>query len=233
LKSYFPSFDQYKKDLTALSQVMHVKKFRCLGGEPTMNKNLLDFIVAANDSGISDEVGICTNGTLYDRISDDIFKNIDILDVDVYKDSGVDYFECNQYLTDKSQTFGFKLRVMEKHSFLKMHLDDKLQDETKVQQIFNTCKIATSWGCHIFRDGYYYKCTKPVYQSLYFERRNFHCDEEFIISDGLELHEPDLESRMSAYLKDKTPLKSCSYCLGTSGVKEPHHQLSKEDVKPV
>jgi hypothetical protein len=49
-------------------------------------------------------------------------------------------------------------------------------------------------------------------------------------ADGVSLHDTsDLRADLERYLSQATPLRSCDWCLGTSGETFPHHQLGREE----
>jgi organic radical activating enzyme len=228
-KTYFPTVESYEKDITALANVIRVRKLRLLGGEPFLNKNILDFIEIGKRSGISNQVGVCTNGTLYKKISDDIFKKLDYLDVDLYPNTGLDNFDAATLFTEKSKEFKFKLRLIHKDSFLKINIDKKLPDG-KTQKIWDECNIAHTWQCIIFREGYVYRCAKPIHQNKYFDHIGVKTDIDYTKVDGCPIEQDNLRSRLEEYLTRKEPLESCKFCLGTSGPREPHRQLNRDEI---
>lgn len=239
LKPFFADLENYRRDVLAMAKSIHVKRFRLLGGEPTLHKQIIDFINIAKDSGIARKrlpgqnvgVGICSNGGLAHTLDDEFFKVIDFLDISVYPASHIDYIELGNLLKDKQQKFGFNLRIMgHKNEFQIVNLDKEISDPAKVQKIYDTCAIAHSWSCHHFFDGYYYKCAKPIYQNKYFERRGIKTDIDYRKVDGISIHEPDFEKRVKAYIDDKKPLEACKLCLGTNGPKFVGKQLTKDEI---
>lgn len=239
LKPYFAEFESFKRDVAEMAKAIHVKRFRLLGGEPTMHRQIIDFIDFTKSTGIARErkpghyigVGVCSNGGLMHTMDEAFFKAVDFIDISVYPASNINYIDLGNLLKDKQQKYGFNLRLLgHKNEFQVVNLDKEIEDKEKVQKIYDTCAMAHSWSCHHFFDGYYYKCAKPVYQNKYFERRGIKTDIDYRKVDGVAIHEPDFENRVNAYINDKKPLESCKLCLGTSGPKFKGTQLTKDEI---
>lgn len=231
MKPAFADVDSFKKDITELAKVLHVARFRLLGGEPFLHKRILDFLMVAKESKIATEVGICTNGVLAHRIAEEIFQNVDLLDVSFYKESGVDYFELQALIAGKAKQYGFEYRIMVKHNFREINIDEEIKDEARVTEIYRTCAIAHHWNCHSFKDGKYYKCAKPIYQNKYFDRVGIKTDINYVDEDCLEIHQDGLQAKLLDYITTTKPMKACAFCLGTTGTSHAHKQLSKDEVR--
>ena len=67
----------FVRDLEALAKVLRVYRFRFVGGEPLLHRELLQHVQAVRDSGIAGEVQVCTNGALLDRVSEGVLAAID------------------------------------------------------------------------------------------------------------------------------------------------------------
>lgn len=240
LKPFFAELENYKRDVLEMAKAIHVKRFRLLGGEPMLHKQVIDFIQVAKDAGIARKgspgrnmgVGVCSNGGLAHLMDEAFFKAIDFIDISVYPASKIDYIELKNLLNDKQQKYGFNIRFLgHKDEFQIVNLDTEIEDADKIQKIYDTCAMAHAWSCHHFYDGYYYKCAKPVYQNKYFDRRGIKTSIDYRKVDGIPIHEPDFEGRVKAYIDSKEPLASCKLCLGTSGPHFKGKQLSKEEIK--
>src|SRR5687767_3123542 len=75
------SLEDFKRDLSALAEVMRVYRFRFVGGEPLLHHRLLDHVTAVRSSGIATEIQVCTNGAMLDRTPDDVLSTIDTLTI--------------------------------------------------------------------------------------------------------------------------------------------------------
>lgn len=235
----FASPDSFKKDIDALAKVMKVDLFRFIGGEPLLHKNIVDLIKIAKESGIASSVAICTNGQLIKRQSKEFFSLIDEIYISEYPGTTIDYRDILEFLEcDKDKielplhTFehiwktsqGIRITRMPLNEFNVVFLPYK-RTEAETQDTYNKCPVAKEWGCHIIRDGYYYKCGKPTIQKRYNIEHNMEVEFDYELVDGIPLHEENLEERINTYLQDKSPLKSCYSCTALIEEKFPHSQM--------
>lgn len=213
IKNDKSDFELFKKDLSKLSEVMKVKKFRILGGEPLLNDELIDFLKFSKSIKMFENVGICTNGRLLKNQDDELFKNLDFIEVSVY--SNANYFEIQEELIKRQSigNFKFKLKVHDEFRVTNLNHDN---DDAKTLKIYNACEIAHSWSCHTFSNGYYYKCAKPLIQANYDKVRNINRSYK---NDGCAIHQRNLDSELLNYINDRKPLDHCRSCLGTVGDK--------------
>ena len=56
LAKKFAEVAEYQRDLAALSQVLHLRELKILGGEPLLHPDLIEFLRGARASGIADEI---------------------------------------------------------------------------------------------------------------------------------------------------------------------------------
>jgi MoaA/NifB/PqqE/SkfB family radical SAM enzyme len=223
IKNDKADFDSFKQDITKLSEVLKVKKFRILGGEPLLDNRLIDFLKFAKSTKISNYVGICTNGLLLNRQNDDLFKNLDFVEVSIYENA--DYFEIQKELTKRQLDNKFKFKLKIHNDFRLTNLQYDNNDQVTLR-IYNECEMANSWSCHTFSNGYYYKCAKPLIQKNYDKIRNINRNYK---NDGCLIHQNDLENKLINYINDKTPLDHCKSCLGTSGKKFKHKMMDNKE----
>lgn len=232
LEPFFTELSSFERDVKELAKSIYVKRFRLLGGEPMLHKQILDFVKVVKASGLAKRVGICSNGELAEKMSDEFYKTIDFLDISVYPTSRIDYIELKNFLEEKKKQFGLVYKMMEhKKDFRITNVDQEITDKNKVQDIYNRCEIAHSWSCHHFYDGYYYKCAKPIYQNKYFDRVGIKTDIDYRQVDGIAIHEPNFAERLQSYVNGKTPLRACSFCYGTIGEKYPNRQLTQQEIQ--
>jgi organic radical activating enzyme len=224
----YADLDGFKKDLYALSKVYHVIRFRFVGGEPLLHKQLLDFVKAVRQSGIADRVVVCTNGKILDKMDDEFYRAIDELDISWYPVSGDD--DTINLAKQKCEIFNIQFMRTDIGRFQLNRTDIKIEDEKLIQRIFNTCKIAHTYHCHTFYDGFYYKCSKPLFCKNYYDKIDIDTA-DFKEIDGIPIHGPDLLKRLVAHLQDSTPLKSCHYCLGSAGRYVPWRELTRREAK--
>ena len=215
------NFENYQKDLRALSGVLWVNKFRILGGEPLLSGDLIRYLDVARESGMFGEVGFCTNGILLRKQPDELFRHTDYVDVSIYP--GVDYDKVKKTLV-RQQTMNpklkFTLKRIDSFTLTNLNYDNDLE---KTLQVYRECHMAHFWSCHTFEDGYYYKCGKPLIQEHYDKARGI---DRHYRHGGIPIHEPELQKRLWDYISDPNPLDHCRSCLGTSGPEYKHRQMA-------
>lgn len=224
----FPSLENFKKDLSALAQVMRVKTLRLQGGEPLLNKQVTEFVKFAKESGIAELVFIVTNGQLLSRQSEDFFATADRIDVTMYPTDKIDYEKNIGHLYEMQKKYGFFVNVAFTSQFQVINRDTP-HDPATTAAIFNSCDLTWSWEAHTFRNGRYYKCPKALFHDRFLADRKIANDGSTLEKEGIAIHEPDLERRLEAFVLDRTPMKACAYCNGTSGGKFAHRQLTQDE----
>lgn len=231
LSPYMPtrtaSLDTFKRDLDALGAVYHVGRFRFVGGEPFLHKDILSFIRAVRDSGFAEKIQICSNGSLIQKVPDEVFQEIDMLSVSWYPDARTDQAKVD-YAKEKCERFGTVFKLEKIDRFRAMNLDQPIEDKVLLDQIYKTCQIAHSWYCQTFYDGHFYLCSRPLFTNPYLEHKGLKAPDLRKV-DGIPLHAPDLSARLLRYLSSDTPILSCKYCLGTVGKYVPWRQLNLEE----
>ncbi|MBD3170039.1 MAG: radical SAM protein [candidate division Zixibacteria bacterium] len=211
---YYADFDTFCKDLTALSRVYYTNRFRFTGGEPLLHKDIVKFARAVKECRIAGEIFVCTNGKLVDKMPDELFDLIDVLDISWYPASG-DKSKIES-AKEKCQRYDTKLHIMKVRKFQVNNVSKPITDEQLVREIYQSCRIAHAYHCHTFYNGRYYKCAKPLFMKSYFSKIDLAIP-DLEIEDGIPIHKPNLRDRLVMYMHSEEPLKSCFYCLGTSG----------------
>ncbi len=225
---YYSDIDVFIKDIEVLSSVYHAFRFRFVGGEPLLHKRLLEFIEVVRKSGIADRVVVCSNGRIIHTMGDEFYSAIDELDISWYPASGND--KKLEVVAAKCAEFGVESFVKKISHFEIGSICRKIEDEKLIQSIFDSCRIAHVHHCHTFYNGYYYKCSKPLFVNNYLDRLGLQAS-DFRSTDGLSLHEPELLKRLIDYLQSDIPLQCCKYCLGTAGKRVPWRELKGDEIK--
>ncbi|MDH3453305.1 MAG: 4Fe-4S cluster-binding domain-containing protein [Gammaproteobacteria bacterium] len=223
LRTHAQEFESFEKDLARLAQVYRVARFRFVGGEPLLNRQILKFVNAVRESRIADKIEVVTNGALIARAPDALFDEIDLLTVSAYPDSRTDAKALEQAST-RSRRAGVRLRVERIDQFRRMQ-SARNADEKLVKAVFKSCLIAHTWYCQSFYAGYFYLCSRPIYTGQYLALLG-ESPPDFRQEDGVALHAPRLKERILAALRQSEPLAACSYCLGTVGQRQPWRQLT-------
>ena len=221
--------ENFARQLALLKPHLHAGSFWILGGEPLLQERILEFLARLRESGITDQIGLFTNGLLLANQPDALFQSVDKITISRYASRPISK-EAIGTIRRRCEAAGVELGFFWKTHFRKTIVGERNSNSRQVNSIFQTCANAWSWHCHVIQDGYLYRCSiapllgyKLHQQGL--AQRDFHED------DGLKLEDsPGFADRIRAYLESSTPLKSCSYCLGCVGRRIEHRQMSKEEV---
>ena len=223
----FYDLKQFEIDITRLTEVYHARMIRLLGGEPLLNKNLPQYVKIVRAKGLADLVGICTNGILLAHVPDELLIGLDFVYVSVYP-LGVKFLQDLENGVRRCRRLGINISGEKKNAVRLMNVGDPHDGELSLK-IFRSCKVANLWQCHTIHKGYFYKCSRPIYINHYFARRGIKNEVIYQWRDGVALHHPQLFQRLEAYLLDRSPFLSCSYCLGTSGKLVPWRQMGQDE----
>lgn len=218
----------FERDLEALAAVYHARRFRFVGGEPLLHKDILRFIAAVRASGIAEVVQICTNGSLLKRVDDAVLDAIDMLSVSWYPDPRLDEAGV-EAIRRRCAERGVQLKVERITHFRQMNLEQPL-DEPTTDTVFRTCLIAHSWSCQTFYEGRFYLCSRPLFTGDWMALRG-EAPPDYRALDGIDLHAPHLGERLRAYLSRSEPLESCRRCAGTVGEARPWRAVDLAERK--
>ena len=83
-KEYFDVYNEIK-NLKILSEYLNIKIVKLIGGEPLLNKDIDKIIQILKEESIGDKIYVATNGLLLNKMSEYFWKNIDGLEVSIYK----------------------------------------------------------------------------------------------------------------------------------------------------
>ena len=228
VRKQFPSLPGFEQDVRRLAEVYRVQRFRFVGGEPLLNRELVLFARAVRESGIAREIEIVTNGVLLERVDDEILHHVDSIAVSVYPSAG-DLTSLLRSTRERCRQHGVRLRVEHIGQFRRMQVP-LANDSQLTEQVFNSCLIVHTWSCQTFYGGFFYLCSRPIYTDTYLLKRGLPPG-HFRQIDGIALHEPHLLSRLRSYLQLAVPLAACKHCLGTVGKYDVHTQLTHEERK--
>lgn len=239
MKAWAPTLEEFKKDLAALAEVMEIGRFRILGGEPLLSRQLPEFIDAIRESGVARKVGICTNGVIIHKTKPETLAKLDWVDVSLYPGTVPDSATIAANAKEVCGKLDLRLSLFDKPEFRYQIIDEPISDRDTVQAIFDSCRMAHGgWdifhdGCHTIYRGHYYRCNRPAYTQRYLESQGKAPEglPDFKEVDGVDLHQPNLHQRLLDYLLSEKPLEACKWCLGTCGIKQPHRMMSRDEVK--
>jgi len=223
------ALETFNLDLAALAEVIRFHRFRFVGGEPLLHRDLLTHIKAVRASGIAEEIQVCTNGALLDRTPEEVFAAIDTLTISWYPDPHCDQAKIDRALEICGRV-GTKVGVLKIDKFRRMQVAQPIEDQRLVKDIYDTCEIAHTWYCQTFYEGRFYLCSRPLFTGPYLAKLGMEAP-DFRALDGIPLHEPRLKERLADALRSKRPLAACRYCLGTVGRNQSWRQLSPAERK--
>lgn len=225
----FMELEPFLRDMSALKPVLKCDKFKFVGGEPLLHRQLMDFIRAVADLGMAEYISVATNGTEIMKQPDDFFRSIGRLEFSWYPDTPTTA-EMVEYARRKCAEAGVQFKLYDRPAFRSMQLDAPNDDDFLMRRIYRTCEIAHKNQNHVIREGRYYKCSRPLFTGTYLARKGVVAP-DFAVVDGVDLHAPRLEERLQAYIADPEPLQSCRFCLGTVGKPVAHRQMAVAEVK--
>lgn len=206
------------RDLGLLARHYRPTFVKYIGGEPLLHPDLPAILRAGHAARIADHHLLVTNGTLLDRMNDDIWSLLDEVEVSVYPDSDVTGDKLARH-RDAAERHGVVFTINHFPQFRRTFTRQRNEDDDLVSQIFRACKAANVWGCHTVYKGALYRCPQSVYALRLADAPGF---DGFALEDG-----EDLTLRLLAFLNNPQPLASCRYCVGTAGRKEPHAMLTR------
>lgn len=197
------SMDQ---DLRLLGRVAHFG-FHCLqGGEPLLNKRILEFMDVQERSGIADRYGILTNGTLLSRMPDEFWQKAARPNFELRW--SVYPVITEEYLAEmvaKAAQFGVDLRPGRINAFKPMfttHTDGGAE-------VWKVCPWKRCWTAH---EGYLFHCPIAALFPEQFPER-FAGGPPHPQVDGYPLATLT-EDVLREMLAREAPLKSCEICTG-------------------
>ena len=209
----FYEFETFKKDIDILNSVYHVKELRFMGGEPLLNKNLVNYIEYTKKIKFAETIGVCTNGILLKHQGNLFFEKVDFIDVSYYPSVGYSHDKLEKLLEDKKVTFGTDYRIKEVGQFTKRNVTIPNKPEN-IEDIYKNCAIPHVWHNHTIYNGYYYKCSRPFNTNFYLDKITFGDNTDFVKLDGVKLDQPNIKNKIQDYISSPYPLHSCKWCIG-------------------
>ncbi len=212
-KPYFMEPEILKRDLAMLKPVLHTAFFCLQGGEPLLNKKILEMMDVSCESGIADQYGILTNGRLFQKMPEAFWQkckdqNIE-LRCSVYGNLSQ---EIQAYAQAKAQQYQLNYRPGAIGAFFKV-LGNYPNGES-----FYGCPWVT---CHTVHEGHFYICPLSAFWP-----------EEFMnlppTIDGFPL-EGMKEEELEKFINRKTPLESCKKCTGGKAPAIPWHESNNKE----
>ena len=217
--------DSIARDLCALAAVMHCGEVKIVGGEPLLHPDLTAVLAACRTSSVAERLTLATNGTLLHLMSEQCWASIDRLWLSIYP--GVRIRLAAEELSELATRHGVQIDRIEMPAFRHTLLNGRNGDQQLVERIYAKCALRSLNWCHTVRAGRYYKCSPAPFV---FSRPMLD-DATEELQDSVQLHDnPNLENDLRLYIDNSRPLKACSYCLGSSGVRLAHRQMTRREI---
>ena len=216
----------FEKQLSILAPHLHARRFGILGGEPLLQKQLLDFLVRLRESMIADQIALVTNGILLMRQPDALFSLVDHITISYYISHPLSD-ETITAIRKRCEAADVEVEIVRRPVFSRRVVGKNNADPSLVNDIFQTCTDTWVTQCFTIQDGYLYRCSFARLAGYQLYQQGL-VDRDFHEDDGLKLTDSsDFGNRVRSYL---TPLKSCSYCLGSVGKLVKHRQMNIKDI---
>ncbi|MGG4340430.1 radical SAM protein [Paenibacillus lautus] len=217
----FIDIDEIIDTLTELKKYLRTDTIRILGGEPLLNKNILDVVYKVKSVGIADKVSLTTNGTLLSKADPKIWGLLDEVEISNYKYSKgfieklID--DCKKITANNN----IRISIYNFESFREPFSEIKNSDIQLVKDIYNNCLFAREWQCFNVFEGYFFKCPQAFALS-----RKLSCGD--YNANGIRILEnSNLHEQLVEYIDSSEPLPSCHHCLGSVGKRFDIQQVEK------
>lgn len=201
----------FEKDLQKIAKSLEVLNFRLLGGEPLLNKNLMQYICISRAILPNTHICLVTNGLLFLQQEDKLFQCLKEKDIQV--DITV-YPPTKKKLSKIVELLNFheiKYSLSEEVSYFYRTLN--LEGSSDFVKAFGKCMQK---HCHFFRNGKLYTCP---YEALLKKYAEYFCLEEMLldISDlGIDIYDKGLNWQEVVSNLNK-PILLCKYCSEQGG----------------
>jgi organic radical activating enzyme len=250
------SFDleSFKRDMDNLSQYMHVGVLRFIGGEPTLNPDITEYLKYAKQSNFCDVTAIVTNGINLLSLSDEFYDNCDIVSISKYENVNINYDKILNYLDERGKRWNFNNVINHPKSMSAWKKDqvvidrqnvdlvigeqfrvlDQFEelDEDTAQAVYTSCSGKTY--CSTFFGGKYYRCAVSIHRPGYYKAIGVPLPYDLKELDGISIDEQFTEKYTEAINSEKININACRFCKGFGDalpvINIPHRQLSREEI---
>lgn len=244
----FSNLESYKNDVDNLKQYMHIGVMRLIGGEPTLNPEIVEYLKYAKESGFADKTSVATNGIKLLAMPDDFWKWCDIINLSIYPNTPINYEKILKFL----DTNGYRYNITNKPSTIKIFeseaeldninldwgatfriLDQFVPHEEEVaQKVYETCPMH-NW-CHTFKNGNYYRCGFSIHRNVYYDSICVPLNYDLRETDKIVIDENFIENYEKHSSSKKININACRFCKGFGDAIEPtnvpYRQLSNDDI---
>ncbi len=224
------SIEEIEKSLTKVAKVLEAERVFISGGESLLHPDVEGVVDAILRSGVTKSVGMITNGLLLHKASEELWKKLDMIAWSIYP--GVKPKTTHEEYVALGKKYNTKALLYD-HPFRHTIVNQPIEDEELIGRIYGACEMRTpAYSCIAIHKGRFHKCAVSVFQEDRLKLRNIDYparEADSVDIDG-ESDIDQLKANIESYLADETPLKSCTYCLGTSCHEFDGYQVKKKDL---
>ncbi|MCE5195438.1 MAG: 4Fe-4S cluster-binding domain-containing protein [Nitrospiraceae bacterium] len=214
--------------LSILSKYYRSHALKIVGGEPLLHPDLLLLIRAVRKSNICKHLALVTNGIFLNRMSDDIWRELDEVELSIYPETKS---ILKKYLPDIKQSavkHKVKLVISPYKKFRITFSTIGTTNAELIRLIYKNCRLANLWGCQSIHEGYFFKCPQCIYIPRILDSKAGYDYKR----DGVRITDsPNILRDLSEYLSSQEPLRACRYCLGSSGKHRDHKMVKTSEFK--
>lgn len=211
---------EIKGSLRELSRFLKAETVRIVGGEPLLHPDFGSLLRAVRESGIAKRVCLVTNGILLGKTDKGILCDLDEIQVSLYPLPDQIAGRVRRNIETASGACK-KVKVLRYDFFREAVTREPTKNQELCQRIYDTCQIAHFWRCITVEPGFLYRCP----QSMVWTKARKTGDET---GDRLETKAVRGLGDVLGFLENNRPLKACSSCLGSVGIKFGHEQVGKD-----
>ncbi|MCQ2497608.1 MAG: radical SAM protein [Lachnospiraceae bacterium] len=204
----FANFEQYKKDLSRLHElVQNIRTIKLLGGEPFLNPQLSEFVMQTRKEFPGAIIRVVSNGLLIPKIGDDVMKaiadNNATLEITQYPPTA----KIVNQIEAKCKQFNIPLFVSPLvKEFFSSSDGSEIGD---IQENWDRCEVKI---CHFLCDGYLAVCGAPIFVKEMADK----IDYKGVVDkkDMINIYDNELTGEKLVELMN-TPINFCKYCVKT------------------
>lgn len=219
--AYTMTPDVVRRDVGVMKDHLKVKLFMAQGGEPTLNKHLVEILGIMYDAQMARQCGVLSNGSRLKKMGDDLWEMLATrkmeLRLSIYPDLDPSIVP---FALEMGQKWGFFVRPQEINSFKPVFAS------VPDGRTYHGCP----WNrCLTIHENFFFLCPLSAFWPEQFMRREEKWKDISSTVDGIEITGMT-DERLQEFLNRRHPLESCKICSGGRGPDIPHHQnRSKEE----
>lgn len=200
------------RDLSQLAQVAHADTWAALGGEPLLNKRLLEIVRAARATDIAERYEVWTNGILLRQQPPAFWREIDAVVISRYpeklEDSDIEHARC------EGREYGVEVvyrdeRPEAQPNFMTC-LEPRPTNAIMTQKKYDVCSFRRG-NNYAASYGFFFMCCCGPHIPLLVQGQPFG-------TDGVKIEGLTYEA-LKAYCERTEPLGACRHCAGRETAK--------------